>query len=170
VSTRTDNLIGALGLALSDGLNEVLAESSGLRLPDAAVLNTVGQFPGGTIQSVRAALGITHGGVVRIVDRLADAGLIERRPGVDGRSLALHLTASGQATWRALADARLEWLDDLTSRVPPEVRPHVDAVVSALLTALTPDDDTAEQTCRLCDESVCPQRRCPVTLAVEAST
>ena len=55
---RTDNLVGALALALSDRLDDVLAHSSGLRVPDAAVLNVVGQFPGGTIESVRAVLGI----------------------------------------------------------------------------------------------------------------
>ena len=169
MSHRTDNLVGALALALGDGINEVLAESSGLRLPDAAVLNVVGQFPGGTIESARVALGITHGGVVRVVDRLSAAGQIERRPGPDGRSLALHLTPAGLATWQALSGARSAWLRDVTSRLPRDARQHVDAVVSALLAALTPDEDVAERTCRLCDVSVCPQRRCPVTLAAEAS-
>src|SRR5688500_3086585 len=100
MAARTANLVGALALALSDGLGDVLARSSGLRVPDAAVLNVVGQFPGGTIESVRAVLAITHGGVVRIVDRLAAAGLIERRPGPDARSLALHLTAAGNERWQ----------------------------------------------------------------------
>jgi DNA-binding MarR family transcriptional regulator len=169
MAARTENLVGALALALSDHLDEVLARSSGLRVPDAAVLNVVGQFPGGTIESVRGVLGITHGGVVRIVDRLAAAGLLERRPGPDARSLALHLTADGNARWHAQTTARAAWLAELVRRVPSDVRPHVEPVVSAMLAALTPDDEVAEATCRLCDESVCPQRRCPVTLAVQAS-
>jgi MarR family transcriptional repressor of emrRAB len=169
MAPRTENLVGALALALSDHLDDVLARSSGLRVPDAAVLNVVGQFPGGTIESVRAVLAITHGGVVRIVDRLAAAGLVERRPGPDARSLALHLTPAGNERWQAQTAARGAWLADLVRRVPSDVRPHVDPVVSALLAALTPNDEVAETTCRLCDESVCPQRRCPVTLAAEAS-
>jgi DNA-binding MarR family transcriptional regulator len=169
MAARTENLVGALALALSDRLYDVLASSSGLRVPDAAVLNVVGQFPGGTIESVRAVLGITHGGVVRIVDRLAVAGLIERRPGPDARSLSLHLTAAGTALWQAQTLARAAWLADLVRRMPNDVRPHVEPVVSALLTALTPNDEVAETTCRLCDESVCPQRRCPARPATEAS-
>jgi DNA-binding MarR family transcriptional regulator len=169
MAARTENLIGALALALGDRLDAVLATSSGLRVPDAAVLNVVGQFPGGTIESVRAVLRITHGGVVRIVDRLAAGGLVERRPGPDARSLALHLTPAGTALWEAQTRARREWLADLLRRVPSPVRAQVDPVVSALLAALTPNDEVAETTCRLCEESVCPQRRCPVTLAAEAS-
>jgi DNA-binding MarR family transcriptional regulator len=169
MAARTANLVGALALALSDRLDDVLAQSSGLRVPDAAVLNVVGQAPGGTIESVRAVLGITHGGVVRIVDRLAAAGLVERRAGPDARSLALHLTAAGAARWQAQTRARGQWLADVIRRVPRDVRPQVEPVVAALLTALTPDDDVAETTCRLCDESVCPQRCCPVTLAAKAA-
>lgn len=169
MTARSDNLVGALGLALADGLNATLAAGSGLRLPDAAVLNAIGQAPGSTIESVRGVLGITHGGVVRIVDRLAAVGLVERRPGVDARSLALHLTPAGTARWHEQTAARSRWLARVVRDVPIEVRPHLDAVVAALLTALTPDDTTAEITCRLCDESVCPQRRCPVTLAAEAT-
>jgi DNA-binding MarR family transcriptional regulator len=169
MAARTENLVGALALALSDRLDDVLARSSELRVPDAAVLNAIGQFPGRTIEAVRAALGITHGGVVRIVDRLAAAGLVERRPGPDARSLALHLTPTGTELWQVQTRARSEWLAELVRRVPSDVHPQVEPVVSALLAALTPDDDVAEITCRLCDESVCPQRRCPVTLAAEAS-
>jgi hypothetical protein len=40
------------------------------------------------------------------------------------------------------------------------------AMIETMLYDLTTGDEHAEAICRLCDEKLCPQGRCPVTLAV----
>jgi DNA-binding MarR family transcriptional regulator len=164
--SRTANLLGALGIALADAQNQQLAASSGLQPTDAAALNTIGLVPGCSIGGVRVTLGITHPGTVRTVDRLVAAGLVERRAGADGRTVSLHLTATGEQTWERQSEARLRWLESVVAQLPPAERADVERVVSAVLSVVTGDEESAELICRLCDERRCPQRRCPVTLAV----
>lgn len=168
--SRTANLLGALGLALADAQTSQLATSSGLAPTDAAAVNAVGLEPGCSIGTVRVALGITHPGTVRTIDRLVATGLVERRAGVDGRTVSLHLTEAGEGTWQRQTAARLGWLERTLADLPATERADVERVVSALLAALTGDADAAERTCRLCDERQCPQDRCPVTLAIEVSS
>jgi MarR family transcriptional regulator, negative regulator of the multidrug operon emrRAB len=167
--SRTANLLGALGIALVDAQTSELAASSGLAPTDAAALNAIGLAPGCSIRAVRVALGITHPGTVRTVDRLAAAGLVERRAGVDGRTVSLHLTAAGEETWQRQTAARLGWLERTVAQLPPAERADVERIVSALLAAVTGDEESAERICRLCDERCCPQDRCPVTLAIGTS-
>jgi MarR family transcriptional regulator, negative regulator of the multidrug operon emrRAB len=163
--SRTANLLGALGLALADA-QAALLTSFGLQATDAAALNAIGLVPGCSIGTVRVALGITHPGTVRTVDRLVAAGLVERRAGVDGRTVSLFLTTEGSKTWQRLTDARLELLENLVASLSPSRRADLERVASSLLSALTGDEASAEHICRLCDERRCPQDRCPVTLAI----
>jgi MarR family transcriptional repressor of emrRAB len=165
---RTANLLGALGTALADAQTNELAASSGLPPTDAAALNAIGTVPGCSITTVRITLGVTHPGAVRTVDRLVDAGLVVRRAGVDRRTVALHLTPDGEELWQQQSDARLHWLDRTIAQLPRSERADVERVVSALLSVVTDDEESAERICRFCDENRCPQRRCPVTLAAEA--
>jgi MarR family transcriptional regulator, negative regulator of the multidrug operon emrRAB len=167
--SRTANLLGALGIALADAQLSEVAASSGLAPTDAAALNGIGIAPGCSIATVRVALGVTHPGTVRTVDRLVEAGLAERRTGEDRRTVALHLTPEGELVWQQQSDARLQWLDRTIAQLPRSERADVERVVSALLAVVTDDEDSAERICRFCDERRCPQRRCPVTLAAEES-
>jgi DNA-binding MarR family transcriptional regulator len=137
---------------------------------DAAALNAVGTAPGCSIAEVRLTLGITHPGTVRTIDRLVDAGLVERRTGRDGRTVGLHLTAEGERTWRAQAEARIDWLRATIAKLTKTEQADLERVTSRLLAAMTSDYASAERICRHCDESRCPQTRCPVTLAIEEDT
>jgi MarR family transcriptional regulator, negative regulator of the multidrug operon emrRAB len=168
--SRTANLLGALGIALADAQTAQLASSSGLSPTDAAALNAIGLVPGCSIAVVRVALGITHPGTVRTVDRLVAAGLAERRAGVDGRTVSLHLTGEGERAWSRQSEARLGWLEGIVARLPRDERAAVERVASSILAAVTGDEESAERICRLCDERRCPQDRCPVTLAIGSST
>lgn len=170
MGSRTANLLGALGLALADAQAAQLAASSGLAPTDAAALNTIGLVPGCSVGAVRGTLGITEPGTVRAINRLVAAGLVERRAGVDGRTVALHLTGDGEQVWQRQAEARLRWLDEAIGQLPAAERADVERVVSSLLSVVTGDEESAERICRLCDERRCPQDRCPVTLAAEAAS
>jgi MarR family transcriptional regulator, negative regulator of the multidrug operon emrRAB len=162
---RSANLLGALGLALADETERVLAEAVGLKPADAAALNVIGQSPGVSIGFISAALGITHPGAVRVVDRHAEAGSVARRPGVDGRTVGLHLTVAGRPLWQRQIRARSKLLERLVGGLDDPQRAALDGVVEQLLAALTSSPTQAEQVCRLCDERSCPQETCPVTIA-----
>lgn len=68
----------------------------GLSIPQFDVLSTLSEREGLTQQELAARLYVTKGNVSGLIDRLVEAGLVERRsiPG-DRRSHALHLTAAG---------------------------------------------------------------------------
>lgn len=68
----------------------------GLSVPQFDVLSTLTEREGLTQQDLAARLYVTKGNVSGLIDRLVEAGLVERRaiPG-DRRSYALHLTAAG---------------------------------------------------------------------------
>lgn len=71
----------------------------GLSIPQFDLLSTLTEQEGATQQDLAERLYVTKGNVSGLVDRLVEAGLVERRqaPG-DRRSHALHLTAAGRAT------------------------------------------------------------------------
>ena len=164
---RLANLVGALGLTLADGQHRVVIAATGLAASEATALNFVGQTPGCSIESVRTALAISHPGTVRVIDRLADKGLIERRAGVDGRTRGLRLTPSGMDAWDRLNEARLVWLNTVIGRLGRTEQSQLESAVEDLLAVATPGYDESEHMCRMCDLRVCPQDRCPVTLALE---
>lgn len=68
----------------------------GLSIPQFDVLSTLTEREGLTQQDLAARLYVTKGNVSGLIDRLVEAGLVERRaiPG-DRRSYALHLTPAG---------------------------------------------------------------------------
>ncbi|MEE7458947.1 MarR family transcriptional regulator [Methylorubrum populi] len=91
----------------------------GLSIPQFDVLSTLSEWEGLTQQDLAARLYVTKGNVSGLIDRLVEAGLVERRaiPG-DRRSHALHLTPVGadlaargiaaQATYVSRTLGRLE--------------------------------------------------------------
>ncbi|MEH3117488.1 MAG: MarR family transcriptional regulator [Methylorubrum populi] len=68
----------------------------GLSIPQFDVLSTLTEREGLTQQELAARLYVTKGNVSGLVDRLVEAGWVERRPiPGDRRSHALHLTPDG---------------------------------------------------------------------------
>lgn len=68
----------------------------GLSIPQFDVLSTLTQEEGVTQQALAERLYVTKGNVSGLIDRLVEAGLVERRPlPGDRRSHALHLTTRG---------------------------------------------------------------------------
>lgn len=92
----------------------------GLSIPQFDVLSTLTEREGLTQQDLAGRLYVTKGNVSGLIDRLVDAGLVERRTiPEDRRSHALHLTDAGAelarrglATQSAYVHRTLGRLDD----------------------------------------------------------
>ncbi len=163
--SRDANLLGALAVAVSDELDRAAAGAAGLTDTQAAALNVLAHDPGCTIRQLSDVLELTHPGTVRLVDRLQDEGLVERRAGVDARSVALHVTPTGRRVWNRQRHARDARLEELVTSLPRAARTAFRTAAEQLLTELSTEDRRAGTICRLCDRAQCPQGRCPVMLA-----
>ena len=67
-------------------------------------------------------LGLTPSGAVRLVDRLAAAGYVERGPAPTRRTVSLHLTDAGRDAAEQIHAARAEVLDGALAVLTPEER------------------------------------------------
>jgi DNA-binding MarR family transcriptional regulator len=105
VAARLGYMLRRASAAMMAGLGTGLAEI-GLRPVEGTVLILVGANPGCIQSDVGRMLGIKRANMVPLIATLAGRGLVEKSP-VDGRSLALFLTASGEAL-RAQVDAIMD--------------------------------------------------------------
>ena len=135
---RPAALLGAVSLALADELRDAgrAVAPHGPSGP-AALVALAGDLGGGTIEGLRKALGLTHSGTVRLVDRLAAAGLVERRIGPDARSLALHLTPPGRRAARQVATARDAALERAMTGLTPLQRAQLGALLERVAAELS---------------------------------
>jgi MarR family transcriptional regulator, negative regulator of the multidrug operon emrRAB len=168
---RLANLLGAHALRVSDRVDAAVDDATGLGPTQAAALVSLASFAEGEPQeSLRAALDLSQPGAVRVVDRLAAAGLVSRRRGrQDGRQTLIHLTPKGRRMAdRALA-ARSRALASEVDELSSGDRAAVTDALERLLAAATDGRATARRICRMCDGDACGHpARCPVTVAADA--
>ncbi|MGB3336066.1 MAG: MarR family winged helix-turn-helix transcriptional regulator [Devosia sp.] len=83
---------------ISDDIQRATSSRAPEAGPTASALAVLAHRPGLTVRMLAAGVGLSHAGAVRLVDRLALEGLIERREDAsDGRAKAIYLTAAGTA-------------------------------------------------------------------------
>jgi MarR family transcriptional repressor of emrRAB len=167
------NLLGALSIAVSERIAGAAAGATvhGASAP-AALVALEAPEAGETIDALRRILGITHSGTVRLIDRLAGAGLVERRVGPDARSVSLSLTPTGRRTARRIMAAREATAEEVLSVLSPADRGRLADLLAELLAGLVWSADDARRVCRLCDLDACVHatRRCPSTQMRSTST
>ena len=94
ISSRLGYLLRRASAAMMADLGAALAEID-LRPVEGTILILVGANPGCIQSDLGRMLGIKRANMVPLVSALATRGYIEKSP-VDGRSLALSLTAQGE--------------------------------------------------------------------------
>ena len=120
---RVGNLLGALSLSVADRTSDAVGDAAGQSETAAIALSALHQFLNRpSVGLLRQVLGLTPSGTVRLLDRLQDAGYVTRRPGRDGRSVSVHLTAAGRRAAERVAGARAEVLDEALSPLSPAER------------------------------------------------
>jgi len=152
---QTANLLGALALAVVDRIEAVARDVLDHAGETPAAVVVIGYGPGMSNDKLRRILGLSHPGSVRLVDRLAAGGLVERRPGPTRREVALHLTERGEATRAELLRGRLAAIRSLLEPLAPAEHEVLAALLHKTLTAMETSEMDRYTLCRLCDDRVC---------------
>ncbi|MHB1582485.1 MAG: MarR family winged helix-turn-helix transcriptional regulator [Acidimicrobiales bacterium] len=176
------NVLGALSLVVADRMNAAVEAVAALGPSAPAALAAMHEFlDGGSVTQLSSVLGLTHSGTVRLVDRLADEGLVERGGARDGRAVSVALTRRGRRTAVRILRTREESLTTALSALSPEEIDGLSAALDKMLTTVTlarAEERSARSTdrpqpwlCRLCDFAACGrgEGNCPVNNAVTTS-
>jgi DNA-binding MarR family transcriptional regulator len=171
-SARDANLLGTLSLAVSDRLAAAVGEASGQGgAAPAALVALAVYLDGSSIDKLRRPLGLSHSAAVRLIDRLAQAGLVRRERAGDGREVSVKLTAAGSDAAERIRLARERALEAVLEPLDPAGRETLARLHELLLAGLTAGRADAQRLCRLCDAGACGHEEglCPVTRAADAA-
>lgn len=136
---------------------------------------------GGSVTQLSSVLGLTHSGTVRLVDRLAVEGLVDRVGMKDGRAVSVVLTRAGRRMALQIFQAREKTLTMTLSGLSSEELNDLAAAMDTMLATVTlarAEDRSAHShdrpqpwLCRLCDFAACgrSQGDCSVNNAVTTS-
>lgn len=113
----------------------------GLSIPQFDVISTLSEQEGLTQQDLAQRLYVTKGNVSGLIDRLVEAGLVERRPiPGDRRSHALHLTPPGRDLARSGMAAQSAYVTRTLGSLPPGDVAELERVVLAWRAAARADE------------------------------
>ena len=166
---QTANLLGALSLVIADRMADEMAGAGGRPESAAAALSALLHFlDQPTVDLLRQVLGLTSSGTVRLIDRMAESGYVQRGPGADGRSTSVSLTPAGRAAAARVAAARAGVLAGALDGLSPAERETLRQLMSKLLAGLIRGPGAVRWICRLCDTGLCrgAESGCPVGNAV----
>lgn len=159
---RTANLLGALACEIAERLDQMLKDHPNATDSAAAALNVIGFYEGCSNNALSRALKLSHTTTVRLIDKLAAQGLVERREGTDRRAVSLFLTKRGREQARTVVRDRCLALGQVVDVLSERQRNQFDKLAEVLLRSLTTSAEEADHICRLCDDGACPASDCPV--------
>src|SRR5450755_2196933 len=134
---RAANMFGALCLVVADQASDAVAEAAGRSQSGAAALSALLHFlDSPSVDLLRQVLGLTSSGTVRLLDRLAESGYVERGPGADGRSTSVTLTEQGALAAQRVADARAQVLQGALAVLPPAERETFEQLAGKVLVGM----------------------------------
>lgn len=157
---RTANLLGVVGLAVADRIEEAARDILSHVGETPAAVVVIGYGLGPSNDQLRRILGLSHPGAVRLVDRLVADGLVERRKGRDKRAIALYLTTQGETLREELLKGRLAAIRPLLEPLTDAEQEALTALLHKMLSAMETTDLERCNLCRLCDDRVCSD--CPL--------
>jgi DNA-binding MarR family transcriptional regulator len=167
VNTRAGNLLGALVIALFDEIRSAANQRLDMQGEAAAAVVSIGNSPGKSVSWLSKALMLSHSGTVRLLDKLVREGWVSRvRIKEDAREAALHLTGPGRRKMSAILQSRRDCIDAALAALSRQEQQLFCGLAERMLAAIAADE-RGDAMCRLCEEAVCPQHRCPVTLTCQ---
>jgi DNA-binding MarR family transcriptional regulator len=158
-----ENVVTAWAMSLHDELATVAAElGSGVR--DIAALTLVASHPDVPVDWLRARIGLSQPGTVRLLDRLSQAGLV-RRAAREGRSVHLAVTPAGRELLERWTRQRDQAVQRLVAGLTAGQTGELTELLAAALSTPGRPRAEADQTCRTCDWPACGDN-CPVDRSV----
>jgi MarR family transcriptional regulator, organic hydroperoxide resistance regulator len=111
--------------------------SIGISIAQFDLLSTLTEDEGITQRDLAERLYVTKGNVSGLVDRLVEAGLVDRKPiPGDRRSHALHLTPEGRRLASEGMDVQKRFIEETIGRLPVADLDHLDSTFSRWRDAL----------------------------------
>ena len=163
-TARTINLFGALALEAVTVQERAATAAVGQAGAAAGALVIIAAHPNKSLEELRVPLGLSQPGTTRLIDRLVQAGWVERSGTGGRRGVQLRLTPAGSKVVERIFAARRAALAELLAPLGADDRKRFEAMLERLLAARTGDGIDARRLCRVCERPVC--RRCPVAHAV----
>lgn len=158
---RNRNIFGAFALMISDDIVRATSSRAPEAGPTASALALLAHEPGLSIRTLAIGVGLSHAGTVRLVDRLATEGLIERRDhATDGRTRSLYLTADGRRASKKVLNARDQVIAEGLSVLSTEELVLLGALSERVLRARLQNPEHLYRICRLCSHDACDD--CPI--------
>ena len=131
---RLIRLEARMQAAVGERLREI-----GVSIPQCDVLTTLTEQEGVSQQELAKRLYVTKGNISGLIDRLAEAGLVERRStALDRRQHAIHLTETGRRTAERAIAVQHRWIASTLGKM-------ADADLEALETQLVALRDIIRQ-------------------------
>ncbi|HTZ93268.1 MAG TPA: winged helix DNA-binding protein [Streptosporangiaceae bacterium] len=153
---RPANVFGALALVVADQIADATTAAAGRADSAPAALAALLHFlDRPSVDVLRQVLGLSSSGTVRLLDRLAESGYVERMPGADRRSTAVELTEAGRAAAEEVCRARARVLDGAMAVLTPAERATFDRLIGKLLVGMMREPGAVRWICRLCDTGIC---------------
>lgn len=168
---RQANLLGAVALVVADQTAHAVTAATGHSASTAAALSALHHFlDRPSLDQLRRVLGLTHSGAVRLVDRLAEAGLVAREAGADGRSRSIALTDAGRAAAEDITAARAAQLTGTLGGLSTADRRTLHELLGRVMATVVQGKDGGAWICRLCDLEACGRSagHCPTANAAAA--
>jgi DNA-binding MarR family transcriptional regulator len=117
---------------------EAAVQRHGLRLGQDHLLAALWAEDGRTPGEIAAAVNVTTPAVTKLATRMAEAGLLERRPDPhDNRLVRLWLTPAGRALQKPIESERQRLEDQLTAGLTKTERLHLIRALTKIHTAAT---------------------------------
>lgn len=170
---RLANLLGAVAIGITDAaVGDVASDADLDSTASTALVAMLDLARSSSVQRLSLMIGISHSGTVRLVNRLADARLVERRPGPDGRTVTVALTRRGHTVAQRIREARHAAITAALSALNHRQRDQLTTMCEELVASLTSARLAARGAgrlpsggalCRMCDPKACgrPDGNCP---------
>jgi DNA-binding MarR family transcriptional regulator len=178
---RLVNLLGVVATGVTDQVSAGCSEAAQLSgaAPEALIV-MLDFSPEGSVHMLSQAVGLTHSGGVRLVDRLVEAGWASRRPGDDARSVKISLTRRGRTVAERVRSRRREELASALAGLTTVQRQELLHMCELLVANLTRGrlaqraaggQPAGGALCRMCDFAACgrPVGLCPAASQTAAS-
>jgi DNA-binding MarR family transcriptional regulator len=162
MTTRLENLLGALSVAVNDRMDDAFDEACAVGDSAPAAMILIHENPDTRIEALARYLALSHSGTVRLVDRLSQAGWVARETCDDKRAVVLVLTKAGAKVAERLLDGRRKSLGKALAGISHGDRKLLERLLPQMLNNLVTDRAQADHTCRYCDAGACAREGCPL--------